>query len=1156
MPCAVVDVELSSGPCDIEVAGDYNEAFVLLRWAGRPIGRMWAKVDRGRIPAETIVQGALQHHGDMLARAALEGWLPAADSTPPADPQPTCSVVICTRDRPDDVERALEALCREAGPGVELIVVDNAPADERTAEVAARYPVRYIREPRPGLNCARMRGAREATGELVFYTDDDAVVTPGWVAAMRAPFARAEVAAVTGLVMPLELESPAQELFERHIGFARGFERREHTALSLTPVAAANVGAGASMGFRRSMLLELGLFDAELDAGTPARSGGDTYAFYLLLSQGKRVVYTPEAVSWHRHRRDFGELGRTLYGYSVGTYVYLLRCLLLHGDAQSLSAGWWWLTHHLLPQLFASLLRRPGAIPLALAWDELRGCAEVLRAYRTARQRERALTPAPSLTAPRATVTSLGPTMSAKDDGLQASVVVPTHNRSASLRRLLHALAQQTVAPTAFEVVVVADGCRDDTVEMARSLALPYKLKVLEQPAGGAAAARNRGAAVANAPLLVFLDDDMEPAPQMLAAHLAAVAADPGCVSLGYFPSSAQGQDLFTVSCRLWWDDQFAARSRPGYRFSFRDLCAGNVALPRETFLAAGGFEPEFFGKSAEDYELGLRLLEAGVRMRYTPGALSVHHDGTTETGSFRRAEADGRGHILLLRKHPALRNDLTLAHPVPGGVLRVLVWLLWHRPELAALLASAIRPLLHTASTWKLRGLWGQIYGCLHGYAYWRGVRAEVGSRAALERLLSDSARQRPDYRQIDIDLAADLPRIEALLSEQPVDGARLSYAGGTIGKIPARVGLEPLNTPHLRQQLMELFARPLFTLLGRERGIDAPADSPLAVQPISVVICTRDRPDDLRRCLASLSRLEHPCFEVIVVDNASRDGATAQVVAEFGFRYVREERPGLSWARNSGAAAARYALIAFTDDDVQVSPGWLRALAVAFGDPQIALVTGLVLPAELDTQAQWLFEAYSGMGKGFAPRAFVPAKMSARERIAVYELGVGANMALRRSALETLGGFRSELGAGTPSGGGEDLDIFQRVLGGGWTARYAPAALVWHRHRRDMPALRRQIEANGRAFGVYLISLWRANQLPRLAVARFAAGWVGGGLLMRLARRVAGRSNLPFALIWAEIAGALRSPAAYVATHRHDELLRRAGGQPAAQVQGERTA
>src|SRR5579859_680861 len=302
----------------------------------------------------------------------------------------------------------------------------------------------------------------------------------------------------------------------------------------------------------------------------------------------------------------------------------------------------------------------------------------------------------------------------------------------------------------------------------------------------------------------------------------------------------------------------------------------------------------------------------------------------------------------------------------------------------------------------------------------------------------------------------------------------------------------------------------------------------------PISIVVCTCDRPQSLARCLAAIARLDYPHYEVIVVDNHSGSAATAEVVAATPYRYVREDRRGLDWARNLGWATACHPIVAYTDDDTEPEPGWLRAVAAAFVPPQVAAMTGLVIPAILETEAERLFERYGGMGKGPTPRVFDRASLTTRQLIAAHHCGVGANMAFRRSILAALDGFDTALDVGTPAGGAGDLDIFHRVIVGGGQLCYQPAAVVRHYHRRDLPALRVQLMANGRSFGVYLLKIWSRRSVPRRSLARFAAGWMGIWLLARLGSSLLGQIDFPTALIWAELRGALSAPAAYTASYR----------------------
>ena len=316
----------------------------------------------------------------------------------------------------------------------------------------------------------------------------------------------------------------------------------------------------------------------------------------------------------------------------------------------------------------------------------------------------------------------------------------------------------------------------------------------------------------------------------------------------------------------------------------------------------------------------------------------------------------------------------------------------------------------------------------------------------------------------------------------------------------------------------------------------------TPVGLPAISVVVCTRDRPQLLQQCLAALQQLDYPAFEVLVVDNAPATDNSRELVRATPFRYLREDRPGLDWARNCGLRAATHGIVAFTDDDVRVDPAWLRGIASGFAVPEVAAVTGLVLPLELQTPAQRLYEQYgTGMSRGSVPRRFVAAALTPAGLIGTQEIGVGANMAFRQAFLVQLGGFDTALDAGTPAGGAGDLDIFHRILCAGGVIAYEPSAVVRHRHRPEMDALRRQLGDNGRSFGVYLIRIWQARTVRRRDLARYALGTWFPWLFGRLLRGLAGHHPLPVGLLWAELVGTLCAPFAYRASLRQDERIRR---------------
>lgn len=369
----------------------------------------------------------------------------------------------------------------------------------------------------------------------------------------------------------------------------------------------------------------------------------------------------------------------------------------------------------------------------------------------------------------------------------------------------------------------------------------------------------------------------------------------------------------------------------------------------------------------------------------------------------------------------------------------------------------------------------------------------------------------------------------IRLLLRRQGVPFGWLTLGGNRDTVSPEEIELlvhQRLRGPVLRAALLDALPRAV------------PSRQP----SISVVVCTRDRSEQLERCLSALSRLVFPSYEVVVVDNAPRTDATQRVAAAAGVRYVREDRPGLDWARNRGLAEARYGIVAYTDDDTEVDPQWLNGIAAGFADPAVGAVTGLVIPGALETEAEVLFElCYGGMGKGTMPQEWNPATLAGRELIGTHHLGVGANMAFRRELLQRLGGFDTALDVGTPAHGGGDLDMLHRTLMAGAVIRYEPAALLRHYHRRELGALRRQHYDNGRAFGVYLLKVFRRGAIPRRTTAWYALRTWLSWLVGRVYHRFRRRELLPMPLLLAELWGAAHAPWAYLATYRSDRAIRR---------------
>ena len=300
-----------------------------------------------------------------------------------------------------------------------------------------------------------------------------------------------------------------------------------------------------------------------------------------------------------------------------------------------------------------------------------------------------------------------------------------------------------------------------------------------------------------------------------------------------------------------------------------------------------------------------------------------------------------------------------------------------------------------------------------------------------------------------------------KAIVAElEPELRARIVQSGLPWTGELATGGLQPPRTPHF--------------LASRERIL---SDGP----EITVVVCTRDRSEQLARLLESLRTQEYERLRILVVDNAPSDDRTQRLVAglasELPIEYVVEPRPGLSWARNRGIDVSRSEIIAWADDDEICDRWWAAEVARAFVEvPDADAVTGIVAPGELETQCQAWFEQYSGVrrGRGFTRQVFSPA--TARRQSPLYPLppyGAGANMAFRRDAIERIGRFDTALGTGTSTLAGEDTAALSALLLAGGTIVYQPSAIVHHRHRRDYAALERVMLGYGRGLSAYYASM-----------------------------------------------------------------------------------
>jgi GT2 family glycosyltransferase len=226
-------------------------------------------------------------------------------------------------------------------------------------------------------------------------------------------------------------------------------------------------------------------------------------------------------------------------------------------------------------------------------------------------------------------------------------------------------------------------------------------------------------------------------------------------------------------------------------------------------------------------------------------------------------------------------------------------------------------------------------------------------------------------------------------------------------------------------------------------------------AAQPVTVAICTRDRPDDLRRCLRSVLYHCPPSCSILVVDQSEDEGTHQvfqQLTADCGRKvtYWRSEGLGISLSRNEAAHLAGGGILLYTDDDCEVDAkwlsSWLRLLAL---HPECGIGFGRLRPAAFDPQLGFIPSFDPGMGDSTHG---IELFASGADRV-----GAGANMALRYEAWADADGFDEALGPGTQLQASEDIDLALRVAGRGYRILHAPRATVVHHGLRSLAEARR---------------------------------------------------------------------------------------------------
>ena len=312
--------------CRLTNPDGYRHARLLVRTQGRIHGFVELASNNGEIDfAELarLVDAATTPTASVTDRRTLHGR------------HRSVTVVICTRDRPHLLPAAVEAVLAQDYRDFDLIVVDNASSTSATSDYveAVRDPrVRLVREPVPGVARARNTGLRAATGDVVAYVDDDAIVDRFWLTALLAGFDQADaVGCVSGLVPAGEIRTAAQVEFDRRVHWstpsaARVFDLNDPPSdVPLFPFAVGEYGTGANFALDRRAALQLGGFDDHLGVGSTTHGGEDLDIFFRVLWSGRQLVLEPAAIAWHRHRDSDDALSQQIHGYAMGLGAWLAK---------------------------------------------------------------------------------------------------------------------------------------------------------------------------------------------------------------------------------------------------------------------------------------------------------------------------------------------------------------------------------------------------------------------------------------------------------------------------------------------------------------------------------------------------------------------------------------------------------------------------------------------------------------------------------------------------------------------------------------------------------------------------------------------------------------------------------------------------------------
>ena len=395
------------------------------------------------------------------------------------------------------------------------------------------------------------------------------------------------------------------------------------------------------------------------------------------------------------------------------------------------------------------------------------------------------------------------------------SIIIPTHNRSASLKKMLESLKLQTFPLQNFEVIVVADGCKDDTVEIIRNYKAGFSLSLTELPGLGAATARNEGASLAKGDYLIFADDDMELCTDFIKQHISSHANE-NTVVIGYSPLKLESKaNLQRITLHEWWEEKFQSMRDKRYRFKYNDLTSGNFSISSSLFKKRNGFDTTLLCR--EDYELGYRLIKASAQFCFAYNAKAFHRDEVTNLQrSLHRKRSEGMADVQIKKIHSDFANKEAIFYLSQRSFSKsVLLKVIQYAPSLCDMLANFCATLMNYFEKIKLHNLWFRMNYRLHQYWYLRGLMQGTQSSKKLHQLMAAKKVSLSKDQLLTINLQEKLEKIEKDVDNCKPLELNIYYGNKLIGIVPYEAGAEPIKGVHLRKILKDKFSNELASVL-----------------------------------------------------------------------------------------------------------------------------------------------------------------------------------------------------------------------------------------------------------------------------------------------------------------------------------------------------